>query len=96
MPTTSTLGHVKQFVLDHIPTFGLRQKLSPKEANLVCEQIGFFMRHHCTLAVALRKVADSTRTLLGRRVGVRALREAWDNRDPNFEETARRRVLEEA
>lgn len=83
MPTTLTLGQMRQFVLDHIPTFVRRRELSPKQASLVCHQIDFFIRHHCTFGEALRKVAESTPTLLGKRVSVGALRDAWVKRgDP--------------
>ena len=60
---------------------GRQPKLNSKEASKACDHIGIFIRQKHSLKESLRMMADSSQTILGKKVGARTLQKAWDKRD---------------
>jgi hypothetical protein len=60
---------------------GRRPKLSEAEASRACDHIAIFIRQKMTLKQALQKMADSSPSLLGKKVSPRTLQKAWNQRD---------------
>jgi|HubBroStandDraft_6_1064221.scaffolds.fasta_scaffold257464_1 hypothetical protein len=63
---------------------GRQPKLNRSEASKACDHIAMFMRHGNTLKEALVRMAESSPTLVGKKVGARTLQKAWDNRDKDM------------
>jgi hypothetical protein len=59
---------------------GRRRKLTATEAARACDHIGTFMRQGGSLTVALRKAAEASETLIGKKVSARTLQKAWKDR----------------
>jgi hypothetical protein len=60
---------------------GRQRKLNPNEASKVCDHIATFIRQGQTLKDALKKMAELSPSILGKKVGARTLQKAWDSRD---------------
>ena len=60
---------------------GRQPKLTPKEASRACDHIAMFIRQKHTVKQALQLMADSSISILGKKVGARTLQKAWDRRD---------------
>jgi hypothetical protein len=81
MPTairkaTKELGHA----LPRRGGPGRQPKLTATKAAKACDQIGLFVRQGHTVKEALKKVAELTPSLFGKKVGARTLQKAWDKR----------------
>jgi DNA invertase Pin-like site-specific DNA recombinase len=81
MPTairkaTKELGHA----LPRRGGPGRQPKLTGTQAAKACDQIGLFVRQGHTVKEALKKVAELTPGLFGKKVGARTLQKAWDKR----------------
>ncbi len=59
---------------------GRQSKLTATEAARACDHIGTFMRQGSSVTLALKKAADASETLIGKRVSARTLQKAWKNR----------------
>ena len=59
---------------------GRQRKLTPTEAARACDHIGTFMRQGSSVTVALRKAAEASETLIGKKVSARTLQKAWKDR----------------
>ena len=60
---------------------GRQPKLNPREASKACDHIAMFIRQKHTLKQALQLMAESSQSILGKKVSARTLQKAWDKRD---------------
>jgi hypothetical protein len=60
---------------------GRQPILNSDEAAKACDHIAMFIRQNHTLKEALQKMAQSSESLLGKKVGARTLQKFWDKRD---------------
>lgn len=60
---------------------GRTRLLSPAEATFVCDHIGKLTRRKLTVRAALQQLSAESQQLLGKKVGMRTLQKAWDERD---------------
>ncbi len=60
---------------------GRQPKLNSREASKACDHIAMFIRQKHTLKQSLQLMAQSSQSILGKKVGARTLQKAWDKRD---------------
>jgi hypothetical protein len=60
---------------------GRQPKLNSGEASRACDHIAMFIRQKHSLKQALQMMAESSPSILGKKVGARTLQKAWDKRD---------------
>jgi len=60
---------------------GRQPKLNSREASKACDHIAMFIRQKHTLKQALQRMAESSESILGKKVSARTLQKAWDKRD---------------